>query len=265
MSKIYEALEHARRELQQVRQSEPERPVELRTEPAPAQRIPEPEVSTRRVPHVPAFLDLNLEREMSALYQSINSLLPGLAHRVIQFVSSHQGEGTSSVIREFARVATTLMGRSVLLLDIDRTHVKEPNFYGCAAPSYMDEVIKGNVPVDQAICRVDETMLFVSPLFQHSVLTPQKLGSGATDRLWEQLRERFDYVLIDSPAISVSSDGLAIVRKVDGVIFVVEAENTRWSIAQTAKEKIVSHGGNILGIVFNKRRFYTPEWVYKKI
>ena len=158
-----------------------------------------------------------------------------------------------------------MMGRSVLLLDIDRTHTNPRGFFGCASPPELDEVVKGTLPVDQAICRVENTTLFVSPLFQHSVLTPQKLGSQATDQLWDQLRQRFEYVLIDSPPLSASSDGLAIVRKVDGVIFVVEAEKTRWPVAQAAKEKIVSHGGNILGMVFNKRRFYIPEFVYKRM
>jgi Mrp family chromosome partitioning ATPase len=112
---------------------------------------------------------------------------------------------------------------------------------------------------------VENTTLFVSPLFQHSVLTPQKLGSDTSDKLWDEFRQRFEYVLIDSPPISASSDGLAIVRKVDGVIFVVEAEKTRWPVALAAKEKIVSHGGNILGMVFNKRRFYIPDVVYKRM
>jgi len=55
------------------------------------------------------------------------------------------------------------------------------------------------------------------------------------------------------------------VRKVDGVIFVVEAEKTRWPVAVASKEKVVKHGGNILGMVFNKRRFYIPEAVYKRM
>jgi protein-tyrosine kinase len=259
MSKIYEALEHARRELQEVRQPVTDVPVEVRPE-ARAEKSAEPEAEKpSAVPSVPVTQGLDLEREMASLYQSINSLLPEVSHRVIQFVSARQGEGTSTIIHELARIATTLMGRSVLLLDIDQTHVERPRFSECASPPHIDEV------VDEAICRVENTMLFVSPLFQHSVLTPQKLGSDSTDQLWDQLRERFDYILIDSPPISVSSDGLAIVRKADGVIFVVEAEKTRWTVAQAAKEKIVSHGGNILGMVFNKRRFYIPEVVYRKI
>ncbi len=265
MSKIYEALEHARRELQEVRQpvngAVTELPKEVFVEKPPERQIAGPTVPLP----VPVRGELNLEKEMAALYQSINSLLPDVTHKVIQFVSAREGEGTSTIIRELARVATTLMGRSVLLLDIDRTNENNTRFSGSCSPPHMDEVARGNLPVDQAICRIDDTMLFVSPLFQHSVLTPQKLGSDSTDQLWEQLRERFDYVLIDSPPIALSSDGLAIVRKVDGVIFVIEAEKTRWTVAQAAKEKIVSHGGNLLGMVFNKRRFYIPESVYRII
>jgi protein-tyrosine kinase len=259
MSKIYEALEHARREIREVEHVErpAQQPVERPTEP--------PVVTVTPVPPVPRAHELNLEPEMTALYQTINSRLPDLNHKVIQFMASRRGEGTSTIIRELAKVITTVMGRSVLLLDVDRRNGNLRTFFDCAPPPELDEVVKGILPVDQAICRIEDTSLFVSPLFQHSVLTPQKLGSEATDDLWEQLRARFEYVLIDSPPVTASSDGLAIVRKVDGVVFVVEAEKTRWPVAVASKEKILSHGGNILGMVFNKRRYYIPEFIYKRM
>jgi protein-tyrosine kinase len=265
MSKIFEALEHARREVTEVRQPVEKEAVEKQVETPAGQPSDALLTAAPAVPFVSVEQELSMEREMTALYQSINSLLSGVDHKVIQFISSRQGEGTSTIIRELAKVATTLMGRSVLLLDIDRTHIKSRDFFGCSTPPQLDEVVKGTLPVDQAICRVEDTTLFVSPLFQHSVLTPQKLGSQSADQLWDQLRQRFEYILIDSPPISTSSDGLAIVRKADGVIFVVEAERTRWTVAMAAKEKIVSHGGNILGMVFNKRRFYVPDFIYRKI
>jgi Mrp family chromosome partitioning ATPase len=52
---------------------------------------------------------------------------------------------------------------------------------------------------------------------------------------------------------------------VDGVVLVVEAEKTRWPVAENVRDKIKGSGGNILGIVLNKRRYYIPEWVYKKL
>ncbi len=265
MTKIYEALEHARRELSEGRQPAEKEPVEKPAERPVAQPPESPLTGAPTVPFAPLQQELSLEREMTALYQSINSLLPDIGHKVIQFISSRQGEGTSTVIRELARVASALMGRSVLLLDIDRTRTNPRDFFGCAQLPELDEVVNGTVPVDQAICQVKDSTLFVSPLFQHSVLTPKRLGSDSADQLWDQLRERFEYILIDSPAISASSDGLAILRKADGVIFVVEAEKTRWPVALAAKEKIESHGGNILGMVFNKRRFYVPDFVYRRI
>ncbi len=51
--------------------------------------------------------------------------------------------------------------------------------------------------------------------------------------------------------------------KVDGVILVVEAEKTKWRTARHVREQIERVGGNILGIVFNKRRYYIPQSIYK--
>jgi Mrp family chromosome partitioning ATPase len=82
---------------------------------------------------------------------------------------------------------------------------------------------------------------------------------------WEALRDRFDMIILDTPPATIYPDGLAMVRQVDGVILVVEAEKTRWPVALRVKEKITKNGGNLLGIVFNKRRFYIPEWLYKRL
>ena len=56
---------------------------------------------------------------------------------------------------------------------------------------------------------------------------------------------------------------MGLVSQVDGVILVVEAEKTRWQVALNVKEKILQHGGNLLGVVFNKRQFYIPNFIYK--
>ena len=62
-------------------------------------------------------------------------------------------------------------------------------------------------------------------------------------------------IILDTPPATLFPDGLALVRQTDGVVLVVEAERTRWPIASSVKEKIIKNGGNVLGIVFNKRRF----------
>jgi len=58
---------------------------------------------------------------------------------------------------------------------------------------------------------------------------------------------------------------LGLSQKVDGIVLVVEAEKTRWPVVESVKERITRSGGKILGIVFNKRRYHIPKWIYKTL
>jgi len=104
MSKIFEALEHARKENAGVEDSSGTGPEPVTP---PAEPAPEPRKATKLVP---VSVDVNLEHEMTALYQSLNSLLPDVTHKVIQFMSSRPGEGTSTIVRELAKVIAMEMG-----------------------------------------------------------------------------------------------------------------------------------------------------------
>jgi Mrp family chromosome partitioning ATPase len=101
------------------------------------------------------------------------------------------------------------------------------------------------------------------PLFQTSMITPRTLESAKGGAFWEPLKKRFEFIIVDSPPVTRFPDGPAIVSQVDGVILIVEAEKTPWRVALAVKEKIIKHGGNILGIVFNKRKYYIPQFIYK--
>ena len=111
--------------------------------------------------------------------------------------------------------------------------------------------------------QVEESSLYVMPLFQRTMIAPRTLESAKGGAFWEPLKERFDLIIVDSPPVMLFPDGPAIVSKVDGVILVIEAEKTRWQVALNVKEKIIKSGGTILGTVFNKRKYYIPEYLYK--
>jgi len=125
------------------------------------------------------------------------------------------------------------------------------------------EDVGSETSTQTALCQVEESSLYVMPLFQKTMMTPRTLDSAKGNVFWEPLKERFDLIIVDTPPATMFPDGLAIVSQVDGVILVVEAEKTRWQVALNVREKIEKHGGNILGIVFNKRKFYIPDFIYK--
>jgi protein-tyrosine kinase len=79
----------------------------------------------------------------------------------------------------------------------------------------------------------------------------------------DSIKQNFDYVILDGPSILSSSDVQLIASLFDGIIIVVECENTKWEVVQQAKVKLDNVSGNILGVVMNKRQYYIPRTFYR--
>jgi protein-tyrosine kinase len=208
---------------------------------------------------------LAMEDEMLGLYGVIDSLLPNTPKKIIQFIGSRTGEGTSTIVREFALVAAMRIDRPVLLVDADRTQPSHHLYFRMASTPGWVETIQNGHTIDEAFSQVGDSRLFVSPCSNSAVSTPEIFDSHSIYDFWDRIKQRFAFVLVDSPPLSSSPDGLAIAPRVDGVVLVLEAENTRWKIAESVKERIIRVGGNLLGVVFNKRRYHIPDLIYKKL
>jgi len=245
MTKIYEALEHAKVEVLDGSHEKP---------PLRSGGISSPST----------FSELVIEKELR-IYQGLAALVPDPKRKIIQFIGSREGEGTSTVVREFARVSALKYCKLVLLLDADHHHPIQHLFFNIEPEFGWQDVVGENGGIDKALYQIGDTRLFLCPSSRNPAAPSQMFSSLQMDLFLKTLRERFDLVLIDSQPVTTSTDGLAISSKVDGVVLVVEAEKTRWPVAQTASDRIKRSGGNILGVVLNKRRYYIPEWIYKRL
>jgi len=81
----------------------------------------------------------------------------------------------------------------------------------------------------------------------------------------DRLRDEFDFILFDAPPAMESATGLAISAMADGMVLVVEAEKTRWQVADSVRDAVEKQGGKVLGVVLNKRQYHVPEFVYKRL
>jgi len=77
-----------------------------------------------------------------------------------------------------------------------------------------------------------------------------------------QLRERYQYTLLDCPSLKASPDLLGIADLVDGVVLVIEANRTQSRQITVLEKTITSVGGTIFGHVLNKRAYFIPSWLY---
>ena len=88
----------------------------------------------------------------------------------------------------------------------------------------------------------------------HEPEKPSELLSGdAFGHLVSYLRENFDYILIDTPAVGEVTDGVITAKHCDGSIMVIEPGVVPYELAQKAKEQLENSGTKVLGVVLNKK------------
>ena len=160
---------------------------------------------------------------MVVLSRNIDALLETSPRKVIQFIGSQGGEGTSTVVRDFAMVCATRLGKTVLLLDADPQSPSQHLSFDLQPKFGWEEILRNKRTFRKALCRIGKTGLMfirISPVRRPCprlfFLRDQGILGGG--------KERFELVLIDSAPASASPDGIALSRYVDGVVLVLSAE-----------------------------------------
>ncbi|MDR4494838.1 MAG: CpsD/CapB family tyrosine-protein kinase [Nitrospirales bacterium] len=263
MSKIYDALQIAYEErLGTTKNINQPVSVESTQPPVPASTSPSASALVQFKPSA-SLQRFHKENDLLLLAQNIAALLPGPDKNVIQFIGSRKGEGTSTLVREFAMVAAQHSTKPVLLVEADLINPSQYQAFGIPAKPPLDHVLKEGKAIEGVASQVDKSNLFLATL-------SSKTQSALTDRtflrpteMWELVRDQFSLILIDSSPASITSDSLALCESVDGIVLVVEAEKTRAVVAKNVKDLILMREGNLLGMVFTKRKLHIPECLYK--
>jgi Mrp family chromosome partitioning ATPase len=82
---------------------------------------------------------------------------------------------------------------------------------------------------------------------------------------WLKLHETFGLIVVDCAPRNESADCLALAPYMDSTIIVLSAEDTRVPVARRLRDELTEAGGRIAGVVFNKRRFYIPKFIYRRL
>lgn len=205
------------------------------------------------------------DEEMHALYRSIDYLLPATRAKVIQFIGVKGNEGVSTVVRELAATAAHLLQKRVLILDAAHHNPSQHVHFSVDSAYGWIDAFRKKEPVIEACYRLDEhPSLFLSPISYQPSLLPWCPDEAASAAFFQELKESFDLILIDSAPALVSADSITTCRFCDGVVLVFEAEKS-WRLAETAQKRIADNGGSILGVIFNKRTLYIPDCIYRRL
>ena len=72
-------------------------------------------------------------------------------------------------------------------------------------------------------------------------------------------------MILNAPQVNSYAETKVIVKKVDGVMLIIESGKTRKQVAIKAKQELENAGAKVLGVILNRRKHYIPDWVYKRL
>ena len=180
----------------------------------------------------------------------------------ILIVSAAHGEGTSTVARELA----ALLGRNgptrAVLVDANLRTPSQHKAFGVERGGGLTEVVTRGLALDQAVRNGNSSSVALLTCGRPASHPTGILGAPALREVLEGLRAKYAWVIVDGPPATVYSDAGILAPLVDGVVLVVEAEKTRWQVAEQAKRSLEESGARLLGAVLSRRRFHIPKSLY---
>ena len=172
--------------------------------------------------------------------------------KVVTVSSSLSGEGKTTVSLNLAR-SLSYIGKKVLFLDgnlkdsdiIKRYQLNEP-------VKGLNSYLHGESNIENIICYSDKINLSLILCEKSSPSSTELLDSELFRKLILQLRNEYDYVIIDTPALEKAIDAIIIARESDCVIMVVEENRVNQADVKKNLELLKEAQSHVLGIVMNK-------------
>lgn len=184
--------------------------------------------------------------------------------------SSIPEEGKSTVSFNLA-ITLAESQKRVLLIDLDlRKPTIKKNLKLKDVRSGISSVLADQKSEDDCIVYLSDLNLYVMTSGPIPPNPAELIGSDRMQHLIRRLEEKFDYILIDTPPVSVVTDAALASRLVHGVIFVLRQKYTTTEIAQQAQNNLKNVGARIVGCVFNafnaqkSRKYAYGHYRYKR-
>ena len=193
--------------------------------------------------------DSFVAEQFRTLRARIDALASGKPIRSIAVTSALPGEGKTLCSINLALVTSMSVDRRVLLVDCDLRAPRVHQVLGLHVDAGLAEVLSGTAQPEDAILRVEGTVLDVLPVRSLPANPSELLASQQMSELIQTLAARYDRVVFDVPPVIGLPEARTMCDLCDGIVFVVRADSTARGDVETALD--VLDRSRVLGLVLN--------------
>ena len=190
-----------------------------------------------------------LSEAYSRLVTNVKYSKEGLNNKSILVTSSIVGEGSTTTASSLAMLLANT-NKKVVLLDGDLRKPSLHNLFEVKNDIGLAEVILKKANIDTTVKKINDNLdlLTSGELVSNPI---EIIDSEDMSILIENLKTKYDYIVIDTPPLQAVTDAQILSTKIDLSILVVKAEQTKKDTVKESIKLLNRVDGNILGIVFN--------------
>jgi protein-tyrosine kinase len=159
-------------------------------------------------------------------------------------------EGKSFTAANLAHVFALQRERRVVLVDCDLRRGTLASFLGGPSTPGLSEYLAGKCSMQEILQTGGPENFFLIPCGTRIQQPAELIAGPRMGKLMEQLRARFDWIILDTPPATLFSDASVLADLCDGVLLVVKSGATPIRLAKNASLEFKKK--SLLGVVLNK-------------
>ena len=201
---------------------------------------------------------------VSEAYRSLRTaLLLSTANelQMVALTSAEPGEGKTATTTNLAVVMAQL-GRRVLIIDGDLRRPRMHKVFNVSNRMGLVNYLTANVDVENLFVETEVPNLWICPSGPIPPNPSELLASDRMKELLAQLRQRFDFLLIDTPPILPVADAIILGTMTDGVVICARTGVLLREDAKFCRERLTYSEMRIIGSVLN--RYSTSKGGYQR-
>lgn len=170
--------------------------------------------------------------------------------KAIVVTSAMAGEGKSITALNLA-ISFAEAGERVLLIDCDLRRPNQARLLNLKPAPGMSNVLVKLSDTETAVQKTQHAGLDVLLSGDIPPNPSELLGSERMEKLLADLRQRYDYIFIDTPPVNVVADTSILSKYVDGVLFVVRQRESEKDPVLNAIGQLEFANAKLLGFILN--------------
>lgn len=201
--------------------------------------------------------DYVVEKPLSGFSESFRTIrsavrLSGIDTKrtVIAITSALPGDGKTTTALCLGRVSA-MAGTSTLVVDCDLRRRLLTKALHPDVDKGLLEALSGEATLDAVIRKDERTGLDMLPVAETTFTPRDVFGSNAFHALLDQLKGRYDQVILDTAPVLAVADTRAIAAAADGVLFAARWKKSAVGVVRKALTELRASQANVLGVVLN--------------